>query len=230
MSMAEDELLMAYADGELDAVRAAEVERRLAQDAVARETVRRYRESAALVRAAFAGTVDEPVPAKLETAVRRAGQAGKVVAFRQRRPAPAWRRLGLPLAASVALAIGLGGGWWLAHDVDELAVALETAPSGESVRLADGAVAPISTFRDGSGRWCREFDRSGAAAATGVACRAADGSWHVELLVAADTAAETDYAPAGEEASGLEPLLRRLSPEPPLDPGDEARLIKDGWR
>jgi anti-sigma factor RsiW len=49
-----DIFLAAYADGELDEARTAEVEALLAGDAAARETVAKHRETAALLRAAFA--------------------------------------------------------------------------------------------------------------------------------------------------------------------------------
>jgi anti-sigma factor RsiW len=48
-----DALLVAYADGELDATAVAEVEARLAADPEAQRTLQIYRETAALLRAAF---------------------------------------------------------------------------------------------------------------------------------------------------------------------------------
>ena len=48
-----DELLVAYADGELEGVRLAEVEALLEREPSLREEIARLRESAALLRAAF---------------------------------------------------------------------------------------------------------------------------------------------------------------------------------
>ena len=91
--------LVAYVDGELDAAMAREVERWLETSPAARNTVAKLRASAALVRAAFADAVHEPPPAGLVELLQTAAK----------RPRPA-RRYALPLAASIALAIGLGIG------------------------------------------------------------------------------------------------------------------------
>ena len=57
MTKMDDEILTAYADGELDREKAAEVRAALAQDAEAAETVRRFQELSRLAREAF----DEPL-------------------------------------------------------------------------------------------------------------------------------------------------------------------------
>ena len=58
-------LLVAYADGELDATEARELERLLADDAAARQQVDIFRTTRALLRAACDDTVYANVPKRL---------------------------------------------------------------------------------------------------------------------------------------------------------------------
>lgn len=78
--------LVAYVDGELDTESAALVEKRLDSDAEARQMAGLLRESAALVRAAHAHIVYEPVPDRLtnlvEDAVVMNDEEGDVVSSR----------------------------------------------------------------------------------------------------------------------------------------------------
>jgi len=98
MSELDENTLVAYVDGELDAASAREVERALESSPVARNTVAKLRSSAALVRAAFADALHEPPPPGLVAMLRAATP--------RRRPATYW----LPLAAAIALLIGAGAG------------------------------------------------------------------------------------------------------------------------
>jgi anti-sigma factor RsiW len=229
MNPIDDELLMAYADGELDAAHAAAVETQIAGDPDAREAVRRFRESRRLAGTAFA---EEPVPPALEAAVRAAARrhrpADNVIRF----PAPVAPRKAahrLPLAAAIALLLAAGGAWWLSHAPSgRLSAALETAPSGTSVALDDGTVTPVATFRDAAGRWCREFSLAGAEASAGIACRAGNADWTVEVTV--PTGPDDDYAPAGEIPSALDPTLDELGASPPVSPEAESEALANGWR
>jgi anti-sigma factor RsiW len=99
MSELDENTLVAYVDGELDAASAREVEQALENSPVARNTVAKLRASAALVRAAFADALHEPPPPGLVAMLRAATPP-------RRRPRPYW----LPIAASVALLIGVAAG------------------------------------------------------------------------------------------------------------------------
>ena len=220
------ELLVAYADGELsgdDADRAAALVR---TDPQAAELVARMRESGRLVAAAFAGPEREPVPEALLQAVRSGGKdesspSGAVLPFARRpRNRPVVAGWGMALAASVALVIGIGGGFgtarlWTSPDegiglarhaaasgpafqraldtsVSGVPVALDMAVEGVSVE-----VMPVLTFRDGEGDICREFqtsltDTNGTEIGYGIACRSGDGSWQNEVLVAGPMAPHAD--------------------------------------
>lgn len=241
MPVPDDDMLMAHADAQLDAATAAEIEALMARDPGVREKVRRYRETAELARAAYDPVLDEPVPERLLAAARRqpvsiAGPApspvpANVVAFRPRRQAPLWT---LPLAASMALAIGLSAGWWLgggqSSTGDLVSAALERSASGETVRSGGTALTAASVFPGTDGRWCRDFTRrQGDDTASGYACRTGEGQWTVEALLPGDDAGA--YAPASEEEpAALEALVAADRSGPALSATEEAALIARGWR
>ena len=64
-----DEMLMAYADGELDLVARAEIEAAMAKDPAVARAVERHRMLAGKVRVAYDGVLEEPVPAELAALV-----------------------------------------------------------------------------------------------------------------------------------------------------------------
>jgi hypothetical protein len=222
----DDETLMAFADGELDPERTREVEAALAGNAAAQAKVARFRATRELLEAAYPA---EPVPAALERRVRTAARAARP------RPAALYRRWALPLAAAMALTVGLAAGRLAAPDgADPLAAVLERTPAGTSAVLADGrSVTPVATFRDRSGRWCRAFDATGEGdGTTGAACRETDGTWRLALLVPdRPVAAQGDtYAPAGEEPALGDALIAGLRAGEPLAADAERELIGRGWR
>ena len=114
----------------------------------------------------------------------------------------------------------------------DLEIALETLPSGTA--MAD-RIVPMLTFRDGAGRYCREFEVIGDLPDElefGVACRTPRNTWHVEIIVAAPIVEPDDsgFAPAsGPGADALAAMLDALGASPPLSPETEAEAIKDGW-
>jgi anti-sigma factor RsiW len=113
-----DELLAAYADGELDAERTREVERMIAADPALRRTVEIHRETSALLRAACA----EGFYADAATPALRPPRRGVL-----------GRRALWPIAASVAAGVfgfGAGAVWrarggywggWMTQMMDEMA-------------------------------------------------------------------------------------------------------------
>jgi len=91
MDRIDDETLMAYADGELSPAKAAEVEAVLRVDEEARDTVARYRESAAVARGAFAYAMNQPVPERLLRAARGGAVRADRWAWLRRLPMPRHR-------------------------------------------------------------------------------------------------------------------------------------------
>ncbi len=218
-----EDLLMAYADGALSGEEAGRVEALLERDAKARERVRLYRETAALARAAFNDVLEEPVPERLVEAARGRGR-GRIVAFPEERV----RRWALPLAAGIALVIGIGFGSHLSsvQGPSRLAEVLEKVPSG---RERDGVV-PLATYRRADGGWCRQFERREAETRTsGIACRQGDGDWRIVALVPEPTFESGDlYAPAGGPEDLAGELVARLALEP-VSEAAEARLVARRW-
>lgn len=183
----EDETLVAYADGKLDAETAAAVEKHLEVDADARQFVLALQRSAQLAQNAFDEALTAPLPAKLQDAIlarsdadvtARAGTAD-VVRFPQRPKLPG--AYAVPLAACIALLIGGIGGFQLSErmqqpspSADVVAVgvvpdnsvvlkALQTLASNEPVALGKSGTATselmvVATFHDAAGRICRELE------------------------------------------------------------------------
>lgn len=210
MMKLDDEVLMAYVDGELDSQRVAEVEAILAEDAEARATAQMFRESAATLGNAFDNILREPVPARLLAAIN-APSTGPVSDVRlarpQRRGGFFFSTISWAQAALVALVVGAGSGYlaarWLPGGSEPLLMiaamdpllnqALENTASGAPFvwRQADGELSreilPMLTFRDASNRYCREFESSLITAedrqiSDGLACRA-HGVWQLRALL-----------------------------------------------
>lgn len=243
MTRLDDETLLAYADGELDPRRAAEVEVRLRDDPEARQRLERLRESARLARDAFRDTLEAPVPERLLKALDQdsAPAMAKVLPFKTRSRPP--RSLPLKAAAAVLVAaLGLGLLWIgtpaprppLAGTDALLQKALETRPGGRS--LADGGreITPLLTVRSGDGGYCRQFqEQRGGEGYLGVACRNRDGVWLIRVLLARALLAQPadSYGPAsGPAPAAPAALLDALTEGQALTPAQEAGLLERGWQ
>ena len=249
-----DEILVAYVDGELAPERAAEVAAALADDADARQTVEVFRQSAEAAKNAYDAVASQPVPDRLLKAIGAPVTTDDAVVdlASRRRPARGWRAA-LPLAASIALIVGLGAGYLLARLAEtpaggfEMALndILESHASGAPVAWRDptgddaGDITAVATFKGKSGLFCREFERSRPTAAGdnlafGVACRATDGRWHVEALIAAQVqtppGGDTYVPAAGPDNEPIDDLIDGLMAGGPLTPEEEKALIGNGWR
>ncbi|MGH7094361.1 MAG: anti-sigma factor family protein, partial [Stellaceae bacterium] len=133
MSTRNDEALVAYLDGELDAEQRRDVESWLGDDDGARARMMALAASATLVRSAFAEVLSEPVPERLLAAARGKSedaadpgpQTEEVIALDRpaRRAAPQFRRwVGYAAAAGLfGLAIGAGGGYFGGTALNEAA-------------------------------------------------------------------------------------------------------------
>lgn len=201
MSPTEEELI-AYADGELNDDRAAEVRTAVEADPALAARVETHRRLRARVAAAYAPVAAEPVPDRLAALLAEGLPAAEVVdlAARRRASKPAAAppaRFGSPriwaLAAAGVAAValiapwlgsfGTGGGDLLTIrggavvPAASLARALDRAPGGETA----GPVRIGFSFRTADGVYCRTFAAGGRRATSGLACREADG-WRVRAL------------------------------------------------
>jgi hypothetical protein len=242
-----DEVLMAYADDELDARTRAAVEAAMASDP---EIARRIAQHKALRRrlhSAFNRVLDEPVPARLLRVVRNdpAGpRKGNVVALPRRRAArwgwPQWSAIAASLIVGVIVGrlalissrasgpILMRGGRVLASGA--LAAALSDRLAADQ-SPADAVRIGVS-FRSKSGEYCRTFAVAAPAALAGVACRAAD-AWHVRVL--ARTQAQGSGSAAYRQAGSSMPpsviaAVGNLIAGEPLDAHAEAAARRQHWR
>ena len=104
-----DEMLMAYADGELDSDSAGAVARAAANNSQVAARIEAFRASRQAAREAFADVLAEPPPdrllATLRTGASTMGTDAAVVTLPRRRRLPMTM---LPLAAAIVLAAALG--------------------------------------------------------------------------------------------------------------------------
>lgn len=247
-----DEVLMAYADGELAGPEREAVERAMRADPAVALAVERHRQLRGDVFAAFADVLEEPVPAPL----RQAAQP-KVVGLEaarvarderderdereERRARGDWWRWG-GMAAALAVGVLAGMGGWQAFHQDGTSATL--AATGQGV-LAQGELAaalsqelagspapdaPVRigvTFQSRDGSYCRSFALPTAA---GLACREG-ASWRVAVLQDQAPAAQPAYRQAGVAMppAVLEAIDERIAGSA-LDAAAERAARERGWR
>lgn len=246
-----DEILMRFADGELDPEMAAEIERAMETDDALVSRVALFIETRAAAQAAMKPLLDEVVPTELTSAVermvaekksRQKGSGAVVLPFLRRtaNDRRANRRL-LPIAASLAACLGGLVGYWLAGSGDPalkeglsvagtdspaLAEALATVHSGEETQFpgTDRRFRAIATFRDDAQTLCREFELDSADGSTvvSVACRS-DAEWRVTFAVAAP-GDHDGYAPASS-TDALEAYLQAINAGFPMETAEEAQAL-----
>ena len=222
-----DEMLMAYADGELDLVARAEIEAAMARDPQVAEAVERHRGLKARLQAAYGGVLDERVPDRLANLA--AGPSAKRAAMRL----PQWAAL----AASLAIGLFVGGlvvrGPSAAYEETEtglvargeletaLTTQLASAPSDADVRVG-------ISFRDREGDYCRTFQMHRGAPLAGLACRS-DEEWKLEVLATAPVQGG-DLRPAASMPMAVLHAIDAAIDGAPLDAAAESAARDAGWR
>jgi hypothetical protein len=238
-----DEMLMAYADGELDLVARAEIEAAIARDPEVAHAVERHRALAARVRTAYDGVLEEAVPERLASLVAAPGAAPVAVLAARREQAPriAIGRWQLPpwaaLAASAVLGLAVGllvmrGPADPYEEVDGAFMArgaLDAALTSELASLPDNSGVSIGiSFRDHDGDFCRTFHMHREASVSGLACREGE-DWKLEVLAAAPAHAGELRTAAAMPLAVLHAVDAAIEGEP-LDAGAEAKARDAGWR
>lgn len=244
----DDETLMAYADGELDATLRAEISTAMENDPVLARRVEHQRALRARVAGAFAKVLDEPLPERLLDAVRNrpapgsAADRGKVLQFparASRPPAAPWRaREWVAMAASLVLGVLLS--WRIFSPADSevmvargdalvargaLANALDTQLASE--QRGEETVLIGLTFKANDGNYCRSFTLR-ATRTAGLACRAGP-DWQVTA---------TDTIPASgqmQQASSVLPpaivqAIESRAGGDALDAEAERGAQRSGWK
>ena len=220
----DDETLMAYADGELDAAQRAQIEAAIAQDPGLALRVQEHKALRARMTGAFSRVLDQPIPERLEAAARVGTRADapardnviKFPARSARAPSPPWRaREWIAMAASLLLGVLLswrllvpgntglfeaGKGGLLARG--ELARALESQLASE--QSGEEPVLIGLTFKAHDGKYCRSFVLR-AARTAGLACRVGS-EWQIP-------ATDSSLVPEGgmqQASSALPPSILRI--------------------
>lgn len=242
-----DEVLMAYADDQLDESTRIAVQSAMAEDAEIARRIAQHRELRKRLRSAFDPVLTEPVPSRLTEAVRNArtpaASAGaRVIPLPRRlalrRSAPQWAALAASLLLGIIagrLAFRAGGpgpvatrdGQLLASGFLADALSSQLASQQHPTQRVQIGVS----FRSKSGEYCRTFSIRGPAVA-GLACRAADG-WRLQVLSRADE--QPGAAGNYREASSTMPpaLVSTVADEisgEPFDARAEAAARRHGWR
>jgi hypothetical protein len=254
-----DEMLMAYADGELDAAAREAVESAMREDPQIAARIARHRALRLQVQAAYAAELSEEVPQRLLTAAKYAAAQGatdtgrKVVNLRDPARAPyergaprrrRWRTVGT-LAASVVAGVGVGfliwgragspfvrgaGGELLARG--PLAQALSSQLVAEQSGRS-GVLIGLS-FLAKSGDYCRTFALAAAVPQSGLACRHGE-AWQVQALMqgsggTGSTGSTTEFRTAGSTTPAtILTLVEGQIAGEPLDPAGERAARQRDW-
>lgn len=223
------EQIMAFADGELDAVTAKRIEQAMQSDPSLSAQIAAHRNLREKLGQRFAPVLDEPVPDRLLDALVKVDTS-----MADRRA----RRSGFssPLqwgAIAATLIIGLFAGYQLQPDsmITEKSGALIAHGRLESTlesQLASNqsSKAPIRiglTFRDDEGVFCRSFESRSFA---GIACKAGN-DWQLRQTFEGVDPADYRLASSGEVAQAVEQMM---SEDGPLDARQETSARNQGWR
>ncbi len=228
MTEISDEMLMAYADGELDSPTRARVDAYLGTsiDGVRRLDV--YMATGRGLSDLFEQPMHEPVPQRLLDTIAAPAQVlpfPRTGSARARRWTPSWPTA---IAASLTLLAAGGSAFWYGNRGTSVAdPAFGTALSESGARIASeglasvlekgvvgvvadtmlsgkpASVKPVFTFATVADGYCRQYviTTNATSALGGVACRTADGQWQVEAQEAfqPSAGATKEIAPAGGE-------------------------------
>lgn len=216
------ETLMAYADGELDAVTAKRVERAVASDPTLAQEVERHRALAGRVASSYAVIAAAAVPEHLTAMLQN-----NVVRLSRRDSRRRWATVA---AIAASLVIGIATGRELLPDQQadrfdprvsaELAAALDTQLA--STQPADGATRIGLTFRAADGVLCRSYEQERAA---GIACH--DGKSWTQRHWTAKRRQGTAYRQAG--SSTIAEAAQAMMMGAPLNAEQEKAAQKAGW-
>ena len=251
----DDDMLMRFADGELDEEAAEAVAREIDRDPETARRVEVFMQTRALsaeamdgllkdqtdhpgderIRAMIASRGNESDPSSVVPFNRDAGKGARDRAF------VAWP---VAIAASVALMLGGGIGYFgsglfdvpspsglrVANlDQDGLPEALATIVSGEesSLPISGDRFRAIASFQDDSGKLCREFELDDLASKqTVVSVACADaGEWEIRFSVTAASTSADGYAPASS-LEALDSYLTAIGAGDPLGQGEEEAALK----
>jgi hypothetical protein len=231
------EILMAYADGELDAETRRAIEAEMAVDPQLAQEVERQRALRIEVGDAFAGVLAEPVPDRLLRATKKTG--AKAEQPRRQWSWPEWTSI------AASLLIGVLGGRALLQQPDRGTGLIVAGVDGrviaggalaqalsEQLSSQDGSGVDIGlSFRAKSGEYCRTFGARASNPVVGFACRDAE-VWRIDMLSSAPRAESGgDYRMASTQLPPpiVQAIAERMQGEA-LDADEEAVARQHRWR
>lgn len=248
-----DELIMAYADGQVSPEEKTWLEGILAVDPAVRSRLDVFVATGPGQFSPFDSVLTAPIPDRLIATVRGTRPEKRVAAPRQSLldrlfPNGFGPLQGFSYAAALALGVGIGSALLTGPAAKsplivadrngfvasgDLQVALDTKVSGDKKLVNEGDVRPVLTVRDGEGRICRHYEivqrRKGP---QGLACRETDGKWRITVLTGGEGAASARNANQGEPdvLDGLiGTALKSMPAHSELTGAEEAYLIGKGW-
>ncbi|MGC3983149.1 MAG: hypothetical protein QM808_17990 [Steroidobacteraceae bacterium] len=245
----DDELLMSYADGELDAEQQAVVEQALRQDVSLAARVAQHRALRTQLQDSFADVLSEPTPERFLKTLQSpaATDSARIIdltQMRQRKTAERthwdmrhWGAMAASLLVGTLIgfyALNSGTGSLIGnHDgaviaQGELARSLTTQLASSNNN--DQAINMGISFRNHAGEYCRSFIVRGGKSLQGLACRQ-QGNWQLRLLTESTVTSNGEFRQAASETSDTVLALINAQVEgEPLDSEAEAAAQRAGWR
>jgi len=249
-----DELLMRYADGELDPIERARVDDAVRADPALGRRITAFRAQRDRLARALASELEEPVPDRLRMVIERAAAVAPPriadLSERRARKRLADRILAWSWPEAGALAASLLLGALIAQQVGQkraestlrtssdglfagptIAQALSTQLASRQSPTADVRVG--LTFENQRGELCRTF-ADHAASLSGFACRIGR-EWRVEMALSGASSRP------GEQQGAVRTAGSEMSPDllsaveaqirgEPLDATAEAKALQNDWR
>lgn len=236
--MINEEKLVCYVDGELEASEYLEVEQLAASDAALKARLEHHQRLRPTLRSYYDPILEEEVPVALSGTISDS-LSEKVVNLdeaRTRRQRPVWQNFS-------AIAATLVGGILLGHLLPlgdgaspradrpyspiaeaRLDAALETQLA--SAQSANDSVQVGVSFVGPGEKVCRTFE---ASAAAGLACRG-DAGWDVLLLAPTAPGGSSEYRQANSGAALLMSTAQDMMVGEPFDSETERRARDSGWK
>jgi surface antigen len=252
-----DDVLMAYADGQLESAEAKRLAELLAADEALRRRFAKFAATkpARLARV-FDGAVETDVPEQLlkaaaafDAALRKRsepqtsrlsgwlrGMSDGLAGMMPAGMSPAWGALGIAVTV-VVVAIGARLAAERVPEPDVFRAALETARSGDAIRFTaedgDRLITPQLSFLNKTGDFCRKYaiTRADRSQIEGVACRDGAGTWRVDMEAEGGPAVDRSKPSLADSGSSMaiEERIGELIKGPVFGRDEEARALKSGW-
>jgi hypothetical protein len=221
--MTDDELAMAYADGELDPIAAKRFEKRMTDAPGLAAAVAAHRMLRARLQGGFAPIAEAPLPGRLTALLQ-----SNVTELRPKAPVARYWRAASAMAACVVAALAIGHFWQPAPtSADQLMASGSLANSLEQqLAGAQGSTRILVSFRDRQGSYCRVFE---APAASGIACRE-KGGWALRRSQPSTSAGAGEYRQAASADAGLLAAAQEMMAGDPLTSAGERSAKASGWR